>query len=375
MQSAKTIFVSIASYRDKTCDKTVRSLLENAEFPSRVFIGTCEQNDLPTLETEACVSWNDAFFKPFYPQIRRVMISARDAEGPCYARYMCSLLYRGEDYFMQIDAHSLFVQHWDSICISLLESMPSPRYTILSYYPNPEAQYTPTPKPATELEVPVIKGWKKNNEGVLQWDAATYTKLTEPVASPYIAAGFFFVRGAFLQDVPFDPNLPYLFMGEELLVTIRAYTSGYDVYTPPTAIVFHRYQRHDEPSVYIDNAPRVNNKSAIDRVKRLTGIAYINHPSPENTPPTIDEDRYGLGKKRSCTEYLRLIGYIDATTEIPVAVRENFVLFPQGSGASSGCMSSYAEKAMIRLATTQVVCLILFLVLFIMFLLQNYRCR
>lgn len=367
---AKTIFVSIASYRDKTCDKTVRSLLENAEFPSRVFIGTCEQNDLPSLETESCVSWNDPFFVPFYPQIRRVMISARDAEGPCYARYMCSLLFRGEDYFMQIDAHSLFIKNWDSMCISVIESLSNPRYSILSYYPNPEAQYTPNPSKTTTLDVPVIKGWKKNTEGVLQWDAATYTKLTTVVASPYIAAGFFFARGAFLQDVPFDPHLPYLFMGEELLLTIRAYTAGYDVYTPPVAIVFHRYQRHDEPSVYIDNAPRVNNKSAVDRVKRITGIAYIDNPCPENIPPTIDEDRYGLGKKRRCTDYLRLIGYIDASTEIPVYVKENFVMFSPSSKEGSK-LSSSSEAALIQLQKIQIVCLLLILLLFLIFLIGN----
>jgi [Skp1-protein]-hydroxyproline N-acetylglucosaminyltransferase len=41
-----------------------------------------------------------------------------------------------------------------------------------------------------------------------------------------MAAGFFFVSGQFLIDVPFDPYLPWIFMGEEILLSSRAYTSG-----------------------------------------------------------------------------------------------------------------------------------------------------
>lgn len=39
----------------------------------------------------------------------------------CYAtrvfRYMASKLWEGETYFMQIDAHSLFIQGWDTTLV------------------------------------------------------------------------------------------------------------------------------------------------------------------------------------------------------------------------------------------------------------------
>ena len=40
-----TIFVSIASYRDNVCTKTLQSLYEMADDPKRVFVGLCQQNN------------------------------------------------------------------------------------------------------------------------------------------------------------------------------------------------------------------------------------------------------------------------------------------------------------------------------------------
>ena len=42
-----------------------------------------------------------------------------------------------------------------------------------------------------------------------------------PRFAPYIAAGFFFTGGSFLHDVPFDPFVPWIFMGEEIMLSAR----------------------------------------------------------------------------------------------------------------------------------------------------------
>ena len=39
------IFISIASYRDKNCTKTIKSIYENAKYPENIFIGICQQNN------------------------------------------------------------------------------------------------------------------------------------------------------------------------------------------------------------------------------------------------------------------------------------------------------------------------------------------
>ena len=51
------------------------------------------------------------------------------------------------------------------------------------------------------------------------------------------------------QEVPFDPELPYLFDGEELLYSARLWTSGYDLFAPVANAVFHRLGRNTNEAV------------------------------------------------------------------------------------------------------------------------------
>ena len=62
-----------------------------------------------------------------------------------------------------------------------------------------------------------------------------------PQLHPYWAAGFSFSRGHFAVNVPYDPYLPMVFMGEEISMGVRAFTHGYDFYTPEKNVCFHTY--------------------------------------------------------------------------------------------------------------------------------------
>jgi len=42
-----------------------------------------------------------------------------------------------------------------------------------------------------------------------------------PKYAPFVAAGFFFGYAQFLHEVPFDPFLPWIFMGEEISMSAR----------------------------------------------------------------------------------------------------------------------------------------------------------
>jgi len=304
-----SIFVSVASYRDNRCLKTIKSLFEMAKQPDRVFVGICEQNTMDT--DESCVTWSDPTLTRYFPNIRRTLLSSTDAEGPCYARYLCSLLYKGEDYFMQIDSHSLFVKDWDAKCIMLLQECPVSEWSILSYYPVPDGDYTPNPP--DDAPVPVISNHFINDNGVLQWHAAGYTDMAhQNKDTPFIAAGFLFAPGSFVRNVPFDPNLPFLFMGEEALLTIRAYTAGYDIYTPRLNILYHTYSRTTQPNVYADNQKHTGPDRALVRAKWI--MVFTN----EDPPLMGTDDDYGLGNKRSLQDYYDAIGF----------TKEDFIIMP-----------------------------------------------
>jgi [Skp1-protein]-hydroxyproline N-acetylglucosaminyltransferase len=63
-----------------------------------------------------------------------------------------------------------------------------------------------------------------------------------PTQIAFIAAGFFFTRAEFLTEVPFDPYLPWCFMGEEIALSLRAWTNGWGIYAPRKNLIAHQYR-------------------------------------------------------------------------------------------------------------------------------------
>jgi hypothetical protein len=78
-----------------------------------------------------------------------------------------------------------------------------------------------------------------------------------PRPQPFTAAGFLAADARLLHEVRFDPLLDYLFDGEELLYTVRAWTHGWDFFAPSRSVVYHHYERHNGPR-YWDTAGRVD---------------------------------------------------------------------------------------------------------------------
>jgi len=73
-------------------------------------------------------------------------------------------------------------------------------------------------------------------EGGGVWDD---TQLEVPAFAPFTAAGYFVAHSDFLREVPFDPFLPWIFMGEEIIMSTRLWTSGYDIFSPTRSVVGH----------------------------------------------------------------------------------------------------------------------------------------
>ena len=70
-------------------------------------------------------------------------------------------------------------------------------------------------------------------EGGGVWDSEP---LEYPAFAPFTAAGYFVAHSAFLHEVPFDPFLPWIFMGEEIIMSTRLWTSGYDIFSPTRSV-------------------------------------------------------------------------------------------------------------------------------------------
>ena len=297
----KTIFVSIASFRDTLCSQTIRSMFDMAKYPSRIFAGICEQND-PSAKDEICKS-----IEKYASNIRKLTVHYQQAKGPTLARYYCSTLYRGEDFFLQIDSHTLFVQDWDEICIDMLQSVETQQRiqkVILSHYPSEDKHYQT--RPAIDSAVPHVNDCYFQKDGLITYRGAALQKPgRHPRRNGFVCAGFLFTRGSWLHDVPFDPHLDYLFTGEEMLLSIRSFTFGWNVYTPNRNIVFHTYTRSSAPKFW-DLIRNDNSQSKI-KAKLILGLEK-NMKLLTNSTMRKSLQRYGTGNIRSVKQFYDFLG-------------------------------------------------------------------
>jgi len=263
------------SYRDDYCLNTLREAYSKAERPDRLFVALVQQNC-----KKDCVKFvngtrekagvrtiggadqdcHQAFCATpegkqvcANNQIRSLFINAAESLGPYAARFFASKLWFGETWFLQIDSHMTFLEHWDTVCINMLKNAPT-AFPVVSHYPPPHyANLTDKVNiPGARLCGPVISQIKGEGEIIRLLIEAYYdtVKLKEPRFAPFVGAGFFLAHSGFLKDVPFDPFLPWIFMGEEIILSARLWTSGYDIYSPTQPVLTHRYKRMDQPKFW-----------------------------------------------------------------------------------------------------------------------------
>jgi len=188
-ENESSIFVSIASYRDSECQKTVRDLIAKARHPERLILGICEQN---YSSDEPCV--DTGTMSKLQNQIRVHRIAAVDAKGPAYARAIIeNELYSPNEteLFLQIDSHMRFTKHWDLQCIKELQFCPHDK-CLLTMYPE---EYTRTANAWNFPKVSKPKfisfhSWHKRTGFPMQ-DSKTFAMIpTKPWSSAYFAANF-----------------------------------------------------------------------------------------------------------------------------------------------------------------------------------------
>lgn len=295
------IFISIASYRDDECSVTLQSLFENAKYWDRCYVGICQQNN--KTDNDCLININtDNIYKK---NIRIIRISYKEAKGPTYARFLCSSLWDGEDYYFQIDSHTTFTTDWDEKLINMIKEIKEKKLSlkpVISHYPISTYNIY-----KNEKKVPHIKTAEYIPDiGILKLSAAIYTDTNNDyLKSCYMSAGMFFCESSFLNEIPFDPNLDYLFMGEEILTSVRFYTYGWDIFTPKENIIYHEYTRENKPKYHNDNKDKFDDKKAIEKVKLLLN-KYNDSEDKYND--------YGLGKIRSLDEFYKNCEIIEKFT-------------------------------------------------------------
>src|ERR1700679_2635185 len=85
---------------------------------------------------------------------------------------------------------------------------------------------------------------------------ADWQNLARQRRARFLSAGFLFEHGTFVKEIGYDPAV--FFLGEEAAMTVRAFTSGYDLFHPRETIVWHDYGRPRAPKHWGDHVEESN---------------------------------------------------------------------------------------------------------------------
>tara|TARA_B110001450_G_scaffold9407_1_gene9328 strand:+ start:15873 stop:16760 length:888 start_codon:yes stop_codon:yes gene_type:complete len=288
------IFVSIASYRDKLCSDTIKSLYDNAKYPKNIYIGICQQNKI---EDDDCLKGLDIDTS----RIKIIRIPHTEAKGPTYARYLCANLWNQEEYFLQIDSHTKFVKNWDIKSILSIKKLKKiSDKPVLSHYPRNFNDYRNYDK-NKKFKVSYIKHFYYNKYNIIKYDGARIIDTKNSfIKTPFVTGCMLFAESSFLKEIPFDPTLNYLFTGEEILHSLRFYTYGYDVYIPNQNILFHYYIRNDNPKLWDDLKYYKKKLNTLDKVSRA-----LNSKTNNDTNKILGY--YGLGNVKTIEDFNRYL--------------------------------------------------------------------
>lgn len=127
--------------------------------------------------------------------------------------------------------------------------------------------------------------------------------MERPMPGRFISAHFLFTLGQFCREVPYDPD--YYFHGEEISLSARAFTHGYDIFYPHRVVVWHEYTRKYRTKHWDDHVPGT---VAIPWTQRNDATHRRNRILFGMEPGDVDFGPYGFGSVRTLQDYERYAG-------------------------------------------------------------------
>jgi hypothetical protein len=312
------IFVQIAAYRDPDCQYTVQDLFLKAAHPERISVGICWQ----TVRDEDACCFQVPCPRP--EQLRVIEVDARESRGVCWARSMAQTLHRDEEFTLQIDSHMRFEQDWDRLLFEMWLQCGNERAVLTSYPPG----FTPPDSLQTDwIYGLAAKQFDAHGIFLMAGRPAFSTRSLpdKPIPGAFASACQLFGPATMIRDVPYDPYL--YFFGEEITVTVRLWTHGYDLYHPNRRVVFHDWDRSKRPTHFSDHKDwgRANDLSH-RRTRHLLGTEHTDDPEALR-----DLERFGLGARRTLAAYQAHSGVDFAARTISESALEGRFAAPETS--------------------------------------------
>jgi hypothetical protein len=291
--SNNKIFIQIASYRDPELIPTIKNCMDNADHPENLYFGICWQHG----EEEDLSEYLNN------PQFKIISIHYSKTNGCCWARNKVQQLYDNEEFTLQLDSHHRFIKGWDSILINMYKELKEKGFSkplITTYLPS----YDPENDPKGRALIPWQINFKEitydNQVLFIPSNIDNFRSLSEPMSAKFYSAHFAFTSGNFVKEVPHDPEL--YFTGEEMSITVRAFTYGYTLFHPHILIAWHEYTRKNRVKQWDDDKEWWK-KDKYSKQHYLS--IFKNHGV------------YGIGSERSINDYIQFSGinFLDYKTE------------------------------------------------------------
>lgn len=286
------IFVQIASYRDPELLPTIRDCITKAKYPENLTFGICWQRD----ETETMGEFADD------PRFTIVEYHWSKSKGLCWARSEIQKLWKGEEYTLQLDSHHRFLQDWDVELIEMMKLTGSEKPIITAY----AGMYRPSDNQLLNVEPYKMVASNFTPGGTIMFRPhaiESWETLTKPVPARFVSGHFFFTLGIHCEEYKYDPNI--YFAGDEISLSIRSFTLGYDLYHPHKTVIWHEYTREGRTKHWTD-FNQENKESGVvekqwwemdnDSKRRLRHML-------QEEDNNIDLTIYGLGNVRTHRDY------------------------------------------------------------------------
>jgi len=291
------IFIQIATYRDPELLPTIQDCITKTTYPNDVRFGICWQTD----NADKALSPNLD-----HPHFRIQRTPSHECKGLCWAQSEIQKLYEGEAYTLQLDSHHRFAPGWDKQLLEMMELCGGKKPILTSYAGvyEPGVTETPTSGPykmvadrftpsGTILFRPShISGWED---------------LKAPIRARFVSGHYFFTLGQHCEEYHYDPQL--YFAGDEISLSIRSYTLGYDLYHPHRNLVWHEYTRIGRTKHWDDHTNK-QTEASIEMPWHERDVLSKRRLRKMLREEDNDEELgiYGLGAVRSHADYERYAG-------------------------------------------------------------------
>ena len=236
------IFVQIASYRDPELLPTIKDCIAKAKYPERLTFGICWQHSTDD-------EWDNLDEYKNNPAFTIMDVPWNESGGLCWARHHIQKMWKGEDYTMQLDSHHRFLQDWDEVLIEMMGQTGSPKPILTAY----AGMYDPKENKLLNVEPYKMVPSKFTGGGTILFfphRIENYEQLAKPIPARFISGHFFFTIGKHCEEYKYDPNI--YFAGDEISLSIRSYTLGYDLFHPHYTVIWHEYTREGRTKHWTD---------------------------------------------------------------------------------------------------------------------------